>query len=141
MNCQMIRSALKPRDLCDHKKQQHVDQWKRTRNPTVCIQLWFNRHVNMNICSKYVILEGNIQLWNKIRVELEHWSCLLNKSIVNVQTNNHWKYHIKVVNDYHKQIHDFVVIETHVIVLPFGAILTYVIIPNSPLPTKWSNQK
>jgi hypothetical protein len=45
-----------------------------------------------------------------------------------------------MVNDYCKQIHDFVAIETHVIVLPFSVILTYAIIPNSPLPTKLSNQ-
>jgi hypothetical protein len=46
----------------------------------------------------------------------------------------------KVVNDYHKQLHDFVAFETHVAILPFGAILAYATIPNSPLPTKWSNQ-
>jgi hypothetical protein len=29
---------------------------------------------------------------NKIRVEVEQWSCLLNKSIVIVETKNHSKY-------------------------------------------------
>jgi hypothetical protein len=55
-----------------------------------------------------------------------------------IKTN---KYQIKVVNDYHKKIHDFVDVETHIVVLPFGAILAYAIVPNSPLLTKWSNQK
>ncbi len=50
------------------------------------------------------------------------------------------KYYIKVINDSSKQIHDFVAIETHVDVLSFGVVLAYAIIPNSPLPTKWSNQ-
>ncbi len=27
--------------------------------------------------------------WNKIKVELEHWSCLLNKYVVTLETNNH----------------------------------------------------
>jgi hypothetical protein len=141
MNCQMIRSTLKPWDLCDNWNQQHVGKWKKTQNLIVCIQLWFNRRVNMNICSKYVILKGNIQLWKTIRVELEHWNYLLNKFIVIVETNNHWKCHIGIVNDCHKQIHDFVVVETHVITLPFWTISAYATIPNSPLPTKWSNQK
>jgi hypothetical protein len=35
-----------------------------------------------------------------------------------------------------KQIHDFVVVETHVAILPFGAIMAFAIVPNSPLPTK-----
>jgi hypothetical protein len=73
-------------------------------------------------------------------VELEHWSCLLNKSMVTIETNSHWKYHIILVNDCCKQIHDFVAIETLVIVLPFGVIWAYAIIRNSPLLTKWSNQ-
>jgi len=57
-----------------------------------------------------------------------------------VEKNNHKKYQIKVVNDYDKQTHDFMFVETHIIVLQFGVILVYVIIPNSPLPTKWCNQ-
>ncbi len=75
-----------------------------------------------------------------MKVELEHWNLLLNKFVVIVETNNHWKYVIKIVNDYLKQIHDFEAIETHVIVQSFGVILAYATIPNSPLPTKWSNQ-
>jgi hypothetical protein len=58
-----------------------------------------------------------------------------------VETNNHSKYHIRIVNDYHKKIHDFVIVETCVIVLPIGIIIAYAIVPNSPLPTKWSNKK
>ncbi len=85
---------------------------------------------------KYLIMKKR----NKMRVELEHWSYLLNKSVVTIETNSHWKCQIIVVNDCCKQIHDFVAIETHVIVLPFGVILAYATIPNSPLPTKWSNQ-
>jgi hypothetical protein len=34
-----------------------------------------------------------------------------------------------------------VVVETHVLVMPFGAIWASIIVPNSPLPTKWSNKK
>ncbi len=45
-----------------------------------------------------------------------------------VETNSQWKYHIKVVND--KQIHDVVVVMTHVIVLPVGVVLAYAIPPN-----------
>jgi hypothetical protein len=40
-----------------------------------------------------------------------------------------------------EQIFDFVANETNVVVLPFGAILAYPIVPKSPLPNKWSNQK
>jgi hypothetical protein len=57
-----------------------------------------------------------------------------------IETNNHYKYQIRIVNDYDKQIHDFTVVETHVIIMQFGVVLAYVTIPNSPLPTKWSNQ-
>jgi hypothetical protein len=78
---------------------------------------------------------------NKMRVEFEHWNCLLKKSIMTVETNNHWKYQIKAGNDYHKQIHDFVDVETNVTILPFGVVLAYAIVPNPPLATKWSNQK
>ncbi len=60
---------------------------------------------------------------------------LLNKSIVTVETNNQWKYHIRVMNDNFKKIHDVVAIETHVVVLPFGIILEYAIVLNSPIPT------
>jgi hypothetical protein len=54
------------------------------------------------------------------------------------ETKNQWKYHLKEVND--KQVHDVVVVETHVAILPFGAFLAYIIVPNSPIPTRWSNQ-
>jgi hypothetical protein len=63
---------------------------------------------------------------------------LLNKSVVIIETNNQWKYHIKLLID--KQINDVVAIETHVNVLPFKVIMAYIIVPNSPIPTKWSNQ-
>jgi hypothetical protein len=32
-----------------------------------------------------------------------------------------------------------VAIETNVVVLPFGAVLAYAIVPNSPIKAKWSN--
>jgi len=64
----------------------------------------------------------------------------LKKFIVIVETNNHKKYQIKVINHYHKEIHDFVVVETNVVILPFGVVMAYATIPNPPLPTKWSNQ-
>jgi hypothetical protein len=33
-----------------------------------------------------------------------------------------------------------VVVETNVVILPFGVVMAYATIPNPPLPTKWSNQ-
>jgi hypothetical protein len=69
--------------------------------------------------------------------EFEQCGSLLNKSVVTIETNNQWKYHTRVVND--KQLHDVVVVETHVVVVPFGVVLAYAIAPNSPIPTKWSN--
>jgi hypothetical protein len=54
-----------------------------------------------------------------------------------IKTNNQSKYQIKTSND--KQIHDVVVIETHVNVLPFGVVLAYAIALNSSIPTRWSN--
>jgi hypothetical protein len=39
------------------------------------------------------------------------------------------------MNDNFKKIHDVVAIETHVVVLPFGIILEYAIVLNSPIPT------
>ncbi len=69
--------------------------------------------------------------------EFEQYGSFLNKCIVTVETNNQWKYYIKVVND--KKIHDVVAIETHVAILPFRAILAYANAPNLPIPTKWSN--
>ncbi len=65
LNNRMIRLAVKPWNMYDNKKQQHVDKWRKNQNPIVCIKLWFNRHVNMNICSKYVISKGNLQLWKE----------------------------------------------------------------------------
>jgi hypothetical protein len=55
VNRWMIRPTSKPWDLYDSRKQWHVDKWRRNQNPIICITLWFNRCVNMNICSKYVI--------------------------------------------------------------------------------------
>jgi len=46
---------------------------------------------------------------------------LLKQTIIeNIKSRNKW---------YHKQIHDFVAIKTHVATLPFGAILTFAIVP------------
>ncbi len=84
---------------------------------------------------KYLVMKKRY----KMRVKLEHWNCLLDKFVVMVETNSHWKYQIKAVNDYHNEIHDFVGVETHV-VLPFGVVMAYATVPNPPLPTKWSNQ-
>jgi len=67
-------------------------------------------------------------------VKFEQFGFLLNKFIMNIETNNQWKYYIKIVND--KQINDVVAIKTHVIVLPFGAILAYAIAPNLLVPTR-----
>jgi hypothetical protein len=39
-----------------------------------------------------------------------------------------------------KQKNDVVAIETHVNVLPFTVVMAYTITPNSPIPTRWSNQ-
>jgi hypothetical protein len=66
----------------------------------------------------------------KMRVELKHGNCLLNKFVKMVETNSHWKYQNRLVNDYHKEINDFVVVETHIVVLPFGVIMAYVTFPN-----------
>jgi hypothetical protein len=46
---------------------------------------------------------------------------------------------MKVINDIQNHIHDVVAIETNVVVLPFGVILAYAIVPNSPIKAKWSN--
>ncbi len=69
--------------------------------------------------------------------KFEQWNSLLKKFVVTSDINSQWKYQIIVVND--KKINDVVAIQTHVIILPFGAVLTYAITPNSPIPTKWSN--
>jgi hypothetical protein len=69
--------------------------------------------------------------------KFEQCGSLLNKFVGNVKTNSQWKYHIKVIND--KQINDVADIETNVDVLPFKVIMAYTIVPNSPIPTKWSN--
>jgi hypothetical protein len=142
MNHWMIRSTLKPWNVYDSKKKWHVDEWRRTQNPIVCIKLHSSIHVLTWIFVQNMWSHKEIFSYEKkkMRVELEHWSCLLNKYVLTIETNSHWKYHIIVVNDCCKQIHDFVVVETHVIILPFGVILAYATIPNSPLPTKWSNQ-
>jgi hypothetical protein len=82
----------------------------------------------------------NCEKRNKRRFELEHWNCMLNKFVLTVDGKNHWKYQIGAINDYYKQVHDFVVVETHATILSLGIVLAYVIVLNSPLPTKWSNQ-
>jgi hypothetical protein len=38
------------------------------------------------------------------------------------------------------QVHNFVVVQTHAVVMPLGAIVAYPTILNSSLPTKWSNE-
>jgi hypothetical protein len=75
----------------------------------------------------------------KMKVKGKHWNYLLNKSIMTVETSNHWKYQIWAWDD--EQIFDFVTNDIDVIVLPVGAVMAYHIIPKSPLPNKWSNQK
>jgi hypothetical protein len=85
---------------------------------------------------KYLVMKKQ----NKIKAKLEQWSYLLNKSVVTIETNNHWKYYIKAVNDYHKQIHDVMAIETCVVIIPFGVVMAYAIVLNSPILTWWSNQ-
>ncbi len=121
MNHWMIRSTLKPWNVYDSKKKWHVDEWRRTQNPIVCIKLHSSIHVLTWIFVQNMWSHKEIFSYEKkkMRVELEHWSCLLNKYVLTI---------------------DFVVVETHVIILPFGVILAYATIPNSPLPTKWSNQ-
>jgi CTP:phosphocholine cytidylyltransferase-like protein len=50
-------------------------------------------------------------------VEFEQCGSLLNKSIMTIDTNSQCKYQIRILND--KQINDVVVVETHVVILPF----------------------
>jgi len=57
-----------------------------------------------------------------------------------VEKNNHSQNKIEAVNDYQTQVHDFVAVETDVVVLPLGAIVAYPTILNSSLPTNWSNE-
>jgi hypothetical protein len=38
------------------------------------------------------------------------------------------------------QVYDFVVVQTHVVVLPLGASVAYPTVLNSSLLTKWSNE-
>jgi hypothetical protein len=38
------------------------------------------------------------------------------------------------------QVHDFVVVKTHVVVMALGAIVAYPIVLNLSLLTKWSNE-
>jgi hypothetical protein len=71
--------------------------------------------------------KGIFNFEKNLRVRIKHWNCSLNKSIVIVETNNHWKYQIWAWND--EQIFDFVVDEIDVVILPFRAILAYPIIP------------
>ncbi len=66
-------------------------------------------------------------------VKFEQCGSLLNKYAMTVEIDNQWKYQIKTVND--KQIHDVVVVEAHVNVLPFGIVFAYAIALNSPIPT------
>jgi hypothetical protein len=49
------------------------------------------------------------------------------------------KNHIRALID--KKIFDFVAVETHAIVQPFGVVIANATILNPQLPTKWSNQK
>jgi hypothetical protein len=71
---------------------------------------------------------------NKITAKFVQCGFLLNKSTMTIETNSQWKYQIKIIND--KQINDVVAIKTHVVVLPFLAILAYAIAPNLPVPTR-----
>ncbi len=45
-----------------------------------------------------------------------------------VDANNYWKYQIRAINDYYKQMQDFVVVETHATILSLGIILAYVLL-------------
>jgi hypothetical protein len=65
---------------------------------------------------------------------------MLNKCILTIEGNNHRQNKIKAINDYHIQIHDFVVVDTHATILPLRVIVTYATILNSSLPTDWSNE-
>ncbi len=66
--------------------------------------------------------------------------CMLNKCALNVEGNNHWQHKIRVVHDFHTQIHHFVVVETHVTVMPLKFVGAYATILNSSLPTNCSNE-
>jgi hypothetical protein len=56
-----------------------------------------------------------------------------------IETNNQLKLQNKVINDTQNHIHDVVAIETNIVVLPFGVVLAYAIVPNSPIKAKSSN--
>jgi len=43
------------------------------------------------------------------------------------------------MNDTQNHIHDVVAIETNVVILPFGTVISYAIVMNSPIKAKWSN--
>jgi len=82
--------------------------------------------VKMNICSKYDITNGIICLW-KIKIKL--WRNLNNLDKI---LSDFWNKHL-IINDNQNHIHDVVFVERNVDVLPFGAILAYAIVPNSPI--------
>jgi hypothetical protein len=65
---------------------------------------------------------------------------MLNKCILTIEGNNHRQSKIKAINDYRMQVHDFFVVDTHVVILPLRVIVTYATILNSSLPTNWSNE-
>jgi hypothetical protein len=58
---------------------------------------------------------------------------MLNKCILTVEGNNHKKNKMKAINDYHMQIHDFVVVDTHASILPLEVIVTYATVLNLSL--------
>ncbi len=88
--------------------------------------------VIIKIYSNYVMSKEILTLKRKTN---ESWHWTLNKSIVTVEINHHIS---TLIN---KQILAFVVVKTHAILLPFGAILANAIALNSWLPTTWTNQK
>jgi hypothetical protein len=102
-NCQMIGPAPKPWNMYDSQKQWCVLTNERGPKITlfalncgsIDVLTWIFVH---SMWSQKEIFDYGKK--RKEKVELEHWSCLLNK----FETFSHWKYHIKTKkNDYHKQ--------------------------------------
>ncbi len=131
-----------PKTMRHVRYQKQMTNWKLNEKSKshflhwIVVQWTYEHEYLFKVCDlkrKYSIMRKQ----NKIMAKLEQCGSLLNKYVIIIETNNQWKYHIKTIND--KQIHDVVVVETHV-VLPFGVILAYAIIPNLPIPTRWSNQ-
>jgi hypothetical protein len=50
----------KPWNMYNMFFKSQIENWMRNQNPIFYIELYFNKPMNMNICSKYVIFKGNI---------------------------------------------------------------------------------